>query len=115
LIVEDDLSSYEYLYEILSSAGCNVSHADNGDSALALFSESTSMDLILLDIQLPETDGYEIARTIREANTKVPIIAQTAHALPEDRKKCLESGCNSYITKPIQYELLISVLKEYLS
>jgi PAS domain S-box-containing protein len=115
LIVEDDPSSYEYLNEVLSSAGCTVLHAANGHNALKLFNESKSIDLILLDIQLPETNGYEIAQSIRKTNKAIPIIAQTAHALPEDRKKCLESGCNDYITKPIQYNMLINMLKTYLS
>jgi CheY-like chemotaxis protein len=115
LVVEDDPASYEYLYEILSSAGCNVLHAGNGSEALNFFRGSISIDLILLDIQLPEIDGYQIARSIRQTNTSIPIIAQTAHAMPEDRKKCLEAGCNDYLTKPIQYDLLIDTLKVHLS
>jgi CheY-like chemotaxis protein len=99
----------------LSSAGCNVLHAGNGSEALNFFRGSISIDLILLDIQLPEIDGYQIARSIRQTNTSIPIIAQTAHAMPEDRKKCLEAGCNDYLTKPIQYDLLIDTLKVHLS
>ena len=89
-------------------------HANNGTDALHKFRETASIDLILLDIQLPETDGYEIAKSIRLTNQVIPIIAQTAHAMSEDRKKCIEAGCNDYITKPIQYDLLISKLKEHL-
>ena len=114
LVVEDDMPSYEYLKEILSSVGCNVIHAGNGKDALLKFNESKSIDLILLDIQLPETNGYEIARSIRKSNAKIPIIAQTAHAMPEDRKKCIDAGCNDYITKPIQFELLVNTLKTYI-
>jgi PAS domain S-box-containing protein len=113
LVVEDDPASYEYLNEILSSNGCNVLHASNGSEALKLFRESASLHMILLDIQLPEMDGYQIARSIRKTNKSIPIIAQTAHAMPEDRKKCLDAGCNDYLTKPIQYDLLINTLKKF--
>ena len=115
LIVEDDVPSYEYLKEILSSKGCNVIHAGNGKEALMKFRELKSIDLILLDIQLPGTNGYEIAESIRKTNTDIPIIAQTAHAMPEDRKKCMDAGCNNYITKPILSDKLLSTLKEYLA
>jgi hypothetical protein len=115
LVVEDDVSSYEYLKEILTSVGCNIIHAGNGKDALTKFRELSNLDLILLDIQLPGTNGYEIAKSIRQTNSVIPIIAQTAHAMPEDRKKCIDAGCNDYITKPIQFDLLINTLKEYIS
>jgi PAS domain S-box len=114
LIVEDDPASFDYLNEILLSAGCQVLHAKNGIGGLELFTSTNAIDLILLDIQLPEMDGYQFAQKIREIDSNVPIIAQTAHAMPEDRKKCLEAGCSCYLTKPIHYDLLVETIKEYL-
>lgn len=114
LIVEDDPASFDYLNEILLSVGCHVLHAKNGNRGLELFASTNAIDLILLDIQLPEMDGYQFAQKIREMNANVPIIAQTAHAMPEDRKKCLDAGCTCYLTKPIHYDLLVETLREYL-
>ena len=114
LIVEDDPASYEYLNEILVSSGCRVLHATNGKNAMDIYANNSSIDLILLDIQLPEMDGYQFAKKIREQNTTIPIIAQTAHALSEDKKKCIDAGCSSYLTKPIHYDLLLDTLREYL-
>lgn len=114
LVVEDDPASYEYLNEILVSSGCSVLHAANGKLGIEMFIRTGNIDLILLDIQLPEMDGYQFARKIREINTRVPIIAQTAHAMSEDRKKCLDAGCSCYLTKPINYDLLLETLKEFL-
>lgn len=114
LIVEDDPSSYEYLYEILSENACIIRHASSGNEALQIFNQFPS-DLILLDIQLPEMDGYEIARQIRQLNPSIPIIAQTAHAMSDDRQKCIDSGCSEYITKPIQPETLLQAIDSFLS
>lgn len=114
LIVEDDPSSYEFLYEILSEQGCFIRHASNGKEAMEVFS-LFPCDLILLDIQLPEVDGYEIARQIRQMNASIPIIAQTAHAMSDDRRKCIDSGCNDYISKPILPETLLQTVDNFLS
>jgi PAS domain S-box-containing protein len=114
LVIEDDPSSYEYLFEVLSSIGCCVLQAKTGKEALEIFSQHQPVDLILLDIQLPGLDGYEIARKIRSLNKHIPIIAQTAHAFSENKRKCIEAGCNHYLTKPIPYDILLHALKEYL-
>jgi PAS domain S-box-containing protein len=112
LIVEDDPSSYEFLYEILSEKNCKIRYAANAKEALSIFAQYP-FDLILLDIQLPEVDGYQIARQIRQINTSIPIIAQTAHAMSDDRQKCIASGCNEYVTKPIQVDHLLETIDSY--
>jgi PAS domain S-box-containing protein len=114
LVVEDDPASYEYVKEVLSNAGCRVIHAANGSEAMRIISTQKKFDLVLLDIQLPEMNGYEVAGAIRNCFPEVPIIAQTAHALSEDRKKCLASGCNEYLTKPIMYDVLLNMVSRYL-
>ena len=114
LIVEDDPASYEYLNEILSLVGCNVLHAANGKEAMDILGKADIIDLVLLDIQLPEMDGYQLTKNIRLNHPKVPIIAQTAHAMSENKRMCIEAGCTGYIAKPISYDLLMDTLKKYL-
>jgi CheY-like chemotaxis protein len=67
-----------------------------------------------MDIQLPGINGYEATKRIREFNPDIPVIAQTAHALAEDRKKSLETGCNDFITKPIKRNVLLRKMEKYL-
>jgi PAS domain S-box-containing protein len=112
LIVEDDSTCYEFLAEVLSSTNCKHEHASSGPEALDMFKKG-KYDLVLLDIQLPEIDGYQIAKIIRSSDTKIPIIAQTAHAMSDDRQKCLTAGCNDYISKPVQFEILLDTIYNY--
>jgi len=71
------------------------------------------IDLILMDVKMPEIDGYEAVRQIRMFNKDVIIIAQTAFALTGDREKALEAGCNDYISKPIENKLLVELIQKY--
>ena len=75
---------------------------------------SESFDLIFMDIQMPEMNGYEATRALREKQIRVPIIALTAHAMAGDEQKCLEAGCDGYIAKPIRLEQLHEVIAKYL-
>ena len=75
--------------------------------------DNPDIDLILMDIKMPELDGYEATRQIRQFNREVTIIAQTAYALSGDREKALEAGCNDYISKPIKKEDLVELLLQY--
>lgn len=101
LIVEDDESSSFLLKEILHDSGATLLMAKTSEKALKYMERNKEIDLILMDIQLPDKDGYQTCREIRETNTRIPIIAQTAYALSEDRSKALQSGCNDYISKPL--------------
>ena len=115
LIIEDDQASYQLLREYLEMVNCNVLHAFDGNEALHQLQESENIDLILLDIQLPVMDGYQVARSIRQINPTVPIIAQTAHALGSDKFKCREAGCDDFLSKPIQFDLLEKMIQGYFS
>ena len=84
-------------------------------TASIFFKTEKSVHIVLLDIQLPEIDGYEVAKKIRKINPNVPIIAQTAHSMAEDKKKCFDVGCNEYLSKPISYEIFIDTLGKYLN
>jgi len=102
LVAEDTESNYLYISTILAETKATVIWARNGEEAVnAALKGAVPVDLILMDIQMPVMDGYEAVTTIRRQNADVPIIAQTAFALPHDNLRCFEVGCNDYISKPI--------------
>ncbi|HZL12203.1 MAG TPA: PAS domain S-box protein [Prolixibacteraceae bacterium] len=113
MIAEDTPYNYEYLYSILQKTGANVVWAKDGIDVLTLFN-TTKIDLILMDIQLPEINGYEATSQIRLKDLKIPIIAQTAYAMAEDRQKCIESGCNDVLVKPIRMDDVLTTVAKYL-
>ena len=92
--------------------------ANNGRQALDILDERPKgyFDLILMDMEMPEIDGYQATRLIREGShcTAIPIIAMTAHAMPEDRERCIECGMDGYITKPVAPDLLYKTLAGFL-
>ncbi len=113
LIAEDVDYNYEYLAEILRDTNAKVLWAKDGIDALNLYGKNT-VDLILMDIQMPEIDGYQATQTIRETDKEIPIIAQTAYAMAEEKQKCLDSGCNDVLSKPIKMKELLDTLASYL-
>lgn len=113
LIVEDDDISFNYMKKILEKTGIIVTRATKGYEAIELCKKDKNINLILMDIQLPGINGYEATRKIREFLPDIPIIAQTAHALAEDKNKSFESGCNDFITKPIKRQVLLRTLEKY--
>ena len=114
LIVEDDDISFNYMSKILEKTAVQIRRATTGLEAIDFCKGKCNADLILMDIQLPGMNGYEATQKIRVFLPEIPIIAQTAHALAEDRKKSLNSGCNAFITKPIKRQILLSTLEKYL-
>jgi two-component system, sensor histidine kinase and response regulator len=112
LLAEDSIDNQRIITLILSNAGFDVTVAENGqiacEKALAAVNEETPFDLILMDMQMPVMEGYEATRRMRAAGYKQPIVALTAHATLDDRRKCLDAGCDFYMTKPInRAELLV--------
>jgi two-component system sensor histidine kinase/response regulator len=114
MIAEDTPYNYEYLYSILQKTGANVVWAKDGIDVLKMFN-SSKIDLILMDIQLPEISGYEATSQIRLTNQSLPIIAQTAYAMAEDKQKCIESGCNEVLVKPIRMDDVLATVAKYLN
>jgi PAS domain S-box-containing protein len=110
LLAEDNLINQKVSIKILNRAGYNVTAVGNGIEVLEAVAKD-KFDLILMDIQMPEVDGYSATKEIRKLNngySKIPIIALTAHALMGDREKCIEAGMNDYLTKPIAADKLIT-------
>jgi len=114
LIAEDDNSNYEYLQFILMRLKLKTLWAKNGLDAIELSRSKPEIDLVLMDIKMPDMSGYEAAKQIKETRPGLPVIAHTAYALFGDKEKSLEAGCDDHITKPVQKEVLIKVLKKYL-
>ena len=115
LIVEDDEKSLYLARFILEKEGYEVIEARDGLEAPDNVSKETP-DLILMDMQLPKLDGYEVTRQIKadERLSKIPVIALTAYAMKGDREKTQEAGCDDFITKPINPEEFIKIVNSYL-
>jgi len=110
LIVEDDMSSRLYLNKILERAGVIIMNAGDGQEAVDVALSNPDIEIILMDIQLPELDGYSALIKIREVRKDIIIIAQTAYGLLGDKEKILNSGFNDYVIKPILSQNLIDKL-----
>ncbi len=115
LIVEDDEMSFEYLVSVLNVLNINVIRARNGEESVALCKENTNIDLILMDINMPIMDGYTATKEIKEFRPKLPIIAQTAHAIAGDYEKAIDAGCDDYISKPIKKEDLLKKIDFFMN
>ena len=114
LIVEDYPSNIEYILELLSHTKIKCFVASNGKNALNLLNEEKLFDIVLMDIGLPDMDGYELAQKLKAIEPKLIIVAQTAFASGSNKDKCLEAGCTDYISKPMSQEKLIEIMKKYI-
>ena len=117
LVVDDDLRNVFALSKILKKAGANVVIADTGTLALEKLETEETLNAILLDIMMPEMDGYETTRRIREhpRYAEVPIVMLSAKTMPDEEAKCLEVGANGYVSKPVDLQQLYRVMAEYLA
>jgi len=117
LVVDDDSRNIFALTKILKERGMDVLKAENGKMALVMLNSIHDIDLVLMDIMMPEMDGYEAMRQIRMQLKfkKLPVIALTAKAMKEDKQKCIDAGANDYITKPIDVDRLLSLMRVWLS
>jgi PAS domain S-box-containing protein len=115
LVVEDDEISYSLLTKMLQKISYEVLHAITGVEAVEACRNNPDIDLVLMDIRMPKMDGNEATRQIRQFNTDVIIIAQTAYAFSGDKEKAIEAGCNDYISKPIDQTLLYELIKKHIN
>ena len=116
LIVDDDMRNVFSLTSALEEKGMNVVVGRNGSEGIKKLYEKNNIDLILMDVMMPEMDGYTAMKEIRKEKQfdNIPIIAITAKSMKEDRQKCIEAGSNDYLTKPVDINKLISLLKVWL-
>jgi CheY-like chemotaxis protein len=117
LIVDDDVRNVFAVSAALEAQGMSVLFADNGRDGIAQLEQHADVDLVLMDIMMPEMDGYETMRAIRgrPALADLPIIALTAKALTGDREKAIAAGASDYVTKPVDIDRLLSVIRAWLT
>ncbi len=116
LLVDDDMRNTFALSKLLKKHGLHIVIADNGQMALDKLKENPAIELVIMDIMMPVMDGYQAIRTIRakKALRHIPIIALTARAMPEEQEKCMAAGANDYLTKPVDIERLLTLLRVWL-
>jgi CheY-like chemotaxis protein len=116
LVVDDDVRNIYSLTSLLESHGMHVEFAEDGREALQRLDANTNVDVVLMDVMMPELDGYETMKQIRQDPRlrTLPIIALTAKAMKGDREKCIAAGASDYITKPVEPEQLLSLLRVWL-
>ncbi len=116
LITEDEEVNFFYLKTLLKKTQATILRAKNGKEAVDIIAEHKGgVDLILMDINMPVMDGYEAMRIIKSKHPDLPIIAQTAYTLNNDRHKCLKAGFNDYIAKPVNRVALFRMVNDNLS
>lgn len=114
LIVDDEKTAHQLYKLMLRKKGYKLFHAESGREALDVYKKHPEIKIILMDIKMPDMNGYEATKEIRKTDKNTIIIAQTAYALAADRKKAFESGCNDHLAKPVDRIELLSKLEEYL-
>jgi CheY-like chemotaxis protein len=116
LVVDDDVRNIFALTSALEAHGMEVVHAENGQEGIDLLKATPDIEAVLMDIMMPEMDGYEAITAIRQLEEfkQLPIIALTAKAMKADRDHCLEVGASDYISKPLDIDQLLSLLRVWL-
>jgi CheY-like chemotaxis protein len=116
LIVDDDVRNLFALTTAFERYDINAITAESGKEAISILNEKQNIDIVLMDIMMPEMDGYETTQRIRRENknNNLPIIAVTAKAMKGDRQKCIEAGASDYITKPVKIDQLLSLMRIWL-
>ena len=110
LVVEDEEINYMYIETLLQKTGAMVLHAWNGQQAVDFVNENEGIDLVLMDIKMPIMDGYRATEQIKHIRPDLPVIAQTAYTMGDDKMRCLDSGCDDYVSKPIRKNVLYEVI-----
>ena len=116
LVAEDDVRNVFALTSVLEPKGAQLIVARNGREALEALEKTPGVQLVLMDIMMPEMDGLEAMREIRKRSKwlKLPIIAMTAKAMQDDQERCLHAGASDYISKPVDVEMLLSLLRVWM-
>ncbi|MFW5944958.1 MAG: response regulator, partial [Bacteroidota bacterium] len=114
VVAEDDMNNFLLIKEMLTDAHAEVMHADNGQKTIELCRNPDGINLILMDIRMPVMDGIEALSKIKDINPDIPLIALTAYAYEEDKKRLLEAGFDEYLSKPVSQKELIEVIEKFI-
>jgi len=114
LVVEDVLSNYLFIKTVINKTKAKILYADNGEKAIEICRNNREVDIVLMDINLPDLSGYTATKEIKKFRKDLPIIAQTAYALSEDKEKSKQAGCDDYIPKPFRVNELLEKISDYL-
>ncbi|HAN18736.1 MAG: hypothetical protein A2X13_13060 [Bacteroidetes bacterium GWC2_33_15] len=114
LIADDEKLNLKFLEKSLHPTRIKIFQVENGEQAVRTFTENPTIDIILMDIRMPDMDGVEAIKIIRKINRDVPIIAFTAYALTNDEVNALNYGCNDYISKPTKPQFLLQKINEFI-
>jgi PAS domain S-box-containing protein len=114
LVAEDEPANFRYMHEILKNTMANIIHAKNGKEAIHLC-KNNKIDIVLMDIKMPEMNGFDATQEIKKYRSDLPVIAQTAYAMEDERIKCLASGCDEYLPKPIDQNKLLNLIDCFLN
>lgn len=113
VVAEDIELNFMYIRELLEATGAIIIHAENGRKAVEYCINNANVDIVLMDILMPVLNGYDATRQIKSVRKDIPIIAQTAYALTEDRGKALAAGCDDFIAKPIGKNELLRKINRF--
>jgi len=113
LIAEDDENNLMYLSAVLEEENARIYESSNGKEALEMIKTHPEIDLVLMDLKMPEIDGFEATRQIKKMRPSLPVVAQTAYAFSEDQEKAMSAGCDDYLSKPIKTHLLLEIINKY--
>ena len=115
LIVEDNEANAKFIKAALSSTGVEMEFKEKGQEAIDYFKKHNDLDAVLLDIRLPYMTGYEVVDKMKKINERIPVVAQTAYAMKDDKKQALKSGFNDYVAKPMNPDNLVNVINQHIS
>ncbi len=114
LIAEDEDSNYLYLEAVLQKTGAKLIWARNGEEAIDACKKNEKIDLVLMDLQMPNINGYQAREVIKELYPGIPQIAQTAFAMADDEKRAMDAGFDAYISKPIRKNNLLTLVARFI-
>ncbi len=114
LVVEDDDTSYMYFEEVLKRKGLRPVRAENGEEAVQLVQTNPEIAMVLIDLKIPSMKGHYDKRQIKRIRPDLPVLIQTAYASIMDRQKAFNAGCDDFITKPVNKDLLLEKIAKFL-
>jgi two-component system, cell cycle response regulator DivK len=114
LIAEDEEFNFIFIEEVLCVTGAKILRAKDGSQAIEMVKEHKEIDIILMDIKMPVLNGYEATKQIKKIRPDLPVVVQTAFAMPDERVTMMQSGCDEYIVKPLEEVNVLETINKYL-